>query len=56
MQNTRDVITMNQEQEELYQEGYSAFLNDEEEYQCPYTGLDAEYWSDGWEDAKEDTD
>lgn len=41
-------------QEEIYQEGYRAFLDGESEFSNPYTDLDAEYWSDGWEDAKED--
>jgi ribosome modulation factor len=45
---------MSEKQEEIYQEGYRAFLNDESEGSNPYTNLDAEYWSDGWEDANED--
>lgn len=45
---------MNDEQQEIYDEGYSAFYNDKEESDNPYTGIDAEYWSDGWEDASDD--
>lgn len=45
---------MNKEQQELYDEGYSAFHNDKEESDNPYEGMDAEYWSDGWEDASDD--
>ena len=40
--------------DEIYNEGYRAFLNDLSEVSNPYTGLDAEYWSDGYEDARED--
>ena len=46
---------MNQDdKEEIYSEGYSAFKNERSELSNPYSGIDAEYWSDGWEDAKED--
>ncbi|WP_394222712.1 hypothetical protein [Alteromonas gracilis] len=45
---------MNDEQEQLYREGYAAFLEGVEEHSNPYSNLDAEYWSDGWEDAKDD--
>ncbi len=40
--------------EEIYQEGYDAFNLDNNEDSCPYIGLEAEYWLDGFEDAKED--
>lgn len=42
------------EGEAIYQEGYSAFHAGKNEFNNPYTGLEAEYWSDGWEDASED--
>ncbi|EIE1260403.1 TPA: hypothetical protein ACF5BV_003913 [Vibrio parahaemolyticus] len=45
---------MTPEQKEIYEEGYSAFLNSEQDTSNPYSGLDAEYWSDGYEDAQED--
>ncbi len=45
---------MNEEQEAVYQEGYGAFLEGVKDYNNPYSGLDAEFWSDGWEDACED--
>lgn len=45
---------MNEIQESIYQEGYSAFSSGEPEHSNPYSELDAEYWSDGWEDGKED--
>ncbi len=47
---------MDEEQEAIYQSGYQAYLSGESELSNPYFGLDAEFWSDGWEDAKEDTD
>ncbi|EHY9845550.1 MULTISPECIES: hypothetical protein [Vibrio] len=47
---------MSEDQEIVYQEGYNAFLGGEEELSNPYSGLDAEFWSDGFEDAKEDTE
>ncbi|EJG1732803.1 ribosome modulation factor [Vibrio parahaemolyticus] len=47
---------MSEEQEIVYQEGYNAFLSGEEELSNPYRGIDAEFWSDGFEDAKEDTE
>ncbi|WP_234498176.1 ribosome modulation factor [Vibrio maritimus] len=42
-------------QDDIYQEGYDAFNSDESEHSNPYDGLDAEYWSDGWEDAHDDS-
>lgn len=45
---------MDEQQDQIYQEGYNAYLSDESELSNPYTGLDAEFWSDGWEDGKED--
>lgn len=47
---------MNDQQEAVYQLGYQAYLSGESELSNPYDGIDAEYWSDGWEDAKEDAD
>ncbi|WP_169629274.1 ribosome modulation factor [Ferrimonas kyonanensis] len=40
--------------DEIYQEGYRAFNKGEPESANPYSGIDAEYWSDGWVDAQED--
>ncbi|MEW8525457.1 MAG: hypothetical protein AB2552_20645 [Candidatus Thiodiazotropha endolucinida] len=40
--------------DEIYQEGYRAHQMGESEDYNPYTGLDPEYWSDGWEDSAED--
>lgn len=49
---------MNEEQQEIYEEGRRAYFDsvsdDISEFMNPYSGLDAEYWSDGYEDAKED--
>lgn len=45
---------MNEEEQALYDEGYNAYFRDKEDHQNPYNGMDAEYWSDGWEDAQED--
>lgn len=45
---------MNSQQLEIYQQGYNAFLNGEIDTSNPYLSLEAEYWSDGWEDAQED--
>ena len=45
---------MSEDQETIYQQGYNAYLCEEMEHSNPYDGIDAEYWSDGWEDAKED--
>ena len=52
------VSNMNKEQESVYkesvyQEGYGAFLAGVKDYNNPYYGLDAESWSDGWDDACE---
>ncbi|EMY6611161.1 MULTISPECIES: hypothetical protein [Vibrio] len=47
---------MNEEERIIYEEGYNAFLSDVPELSNPYDGISAEYWSDGWEDAKEDQD
>lgn len=44
---------MDEEQQELYDEGYRAYDPDDLENN-PYTGMDAEYWSDGYADAEED--
>ncbi len=45
---------MEEDQDEIYQQGYNAYNSGESELSNPYTGLDAEFWSDGWEDAEED--
>lgn len=45
---------MNQAQNEIYQEGYNAYLSGELDTSNPYVDLDAEFWADGWEDAQED--
>jgi ribosome modulation factor len=45
---------MTQEQEEIYQEGYRAQQMGQPEESNPYTGLNAEFWSDGWDDSAED--
>ncbi len=45
---------MTEDQEEINKEGYNAFLDNQKECSNPYSGIDAEYWSDGWEDAADD--
>lgn len=45
---------MDEEQEAIYQQGYRAFLDGRSELSNPYSGLDAEYWSDGYADAEDD--
>lgn len=45
---------MTEEQEEIYNEGRLAFEFGSNEHSNPYAGLNAEFWSDGWEDAQED--
>ena len=47
---------MNNEQQEIYDEGYRAYNSGSSELNNPYTGLDAEFYSDGYEDAKEDAE
>lgn len=48
-------MTISVEKErELYNEGYSAGSAGLGEESNPYTGLEAEYWSDGCTDAEED--
>lgn len=43
------------DQEEIYREGYLAGrMSDYDVMHPPYSGLEAEYWSDGFEDARED--
>lgn len=42
---------MNEEQQEIYDEGYRAYESGESAYANPYSGLDAEFWSDGYDDA-----
>lgn len=38
---------MNDEQQEIYDDGYKEFMNDVSENMCPYSGLDAEFWYGG---------
>lgn len=38
----------------FWEEGFTAFFLGLSEDENPYTGLEAEHWSDGWEDAQED--
>lgn len=45
---------MTPEQQKIYQEGYRAYLNGKAETANLYSGLAAEFWSDGWEDSSED--
>ncbi|MGR5159214.1 ribosome modulation factor [Vibrio owensii] len=45
---------MNKQEQDIYQEGYNAYLSGESDTSNPYNDLDAEFWSDGWEDAQED--
>lgn len=46
---------MTPEQHLIYIAGYEAYEPGiEPENVCPYDGMDAEFWYDGWEDAKED--
>ncbi|MEZ9699743.1 hypothetical protein AB4455_10225 [Vibrio sp. 10N.261.46.E12] len=47
---------MNIEQQEIYDEGYRAYNSGISEHNNPYTGLEAEFYSDGYEDAKEDAE
>lgn len=44
------------ENDVFYQEGYKSFLDGVPEAANPYQGLDAEFWSDGYEDAMEDSE
>lgn len=45
---------MTKEQQELYNEGYKSFIFGYS-YECnPYSGSNADYWADGWEDAQDD--
>lgn len=46
---------MNEEQEGVYQEGYAAGISGQTDDSNPYEGDLAEYWSDGLEDALEDS-
>jgi ribosome modulation factor len=45
---------MDNNQDDIYQEGYRSCVNGEPELSNPYKGIDAEYWSDGWSDGHED--
>ncbi|MFA0809481.1 ribosome modulation factor [Microbulbifer epialgicus] len=44
-----------EEVNEIYQDGYRAALNGISEYKNPYTGIAAEFWSDGHADGIEDS-
>lgn len=51
----KGIMQMDNEQQEIYNEGYQAYSHDKDEaLSNPYSGLDAEFWSDGWADAEED--
>lgn len=43
------------EAEEAYQDGYRAGCSGDNKVTNPYSGLAAEFWSDGYEDAVEDS-
>lgn len=45
---------MDNEQQEIYDEGYKAYCPQSENELNPYSGNDAEYWSDGYADAEDD--
>lgn len=45
---------MTTEEEEIYDDGYSAYQSGDTEEQNPFLGTEAEFWSDGWSDAEED--
>lgn len=50
---------MEEDHQEVYDEGYTAYFNSDDEdgdLINPYSLILAEYWSDGWEDAKEDSE
>lgn len=49
-----DFISDTSETEQAYNEGCDAYYDGCSEDDNPYDGILAEYWSDGWEDAKED--
>ena len=39
----------------VYDEGYQAGIDSESKSTCPYEGIEAEYWHDGWEDGEHDS-
>lgn len=43
-----------QDLDQIWLEGRAAYCNGDSEDSCPYQGLEAEHWHDGWEDAAED--
>lgn len=45
---------MNEEEQALYDEGYQAYFKDQKEDAHNYKGLDAEFYTDGWQDAQDD--
>ena len=45
---------MNKEQQAIYDEGYMGYSPCDPEENNPYSGMDAEYWSDGYADAEDD--
>lgn len=40
--------------DDIYNEGYHDYQSGFKEWENPYIGLEAEYWTDGWTDAEED--
>lgn len=47
-------ITQN-DLEECFNEGYRAYYDDKDETYNPYEGMEAEWWSDGFEDATDES-
>lgn len=47
-------MSIDEHENEIYQEGYQAVLDEQSDDRNPYSGMDAEFWSDGHEDAIED--
>jgi hypothetical protein len=45
---------MNDDQQEIYNEGFNDYHRGQDEDCNPYCGLNAEFWGDGWCDACED--
>ena len=45
---------MNNEEQQIYDDGYAAFFTGESDTDCPFIGIEAEYWHDGYADAEED--
>lgn len=53
LDNTEE-LHQQQQLEEIYIEGYSAYYNGTEEHNNPYEGIEAEWLSDGWSDSLAD--